>query len=275
MPKLLSDADIANYEKDGFHFPVRVVPSDRTSYYQECVTKMRAKLGGPITKAHAQKSNLLFKWVDELVHEPALLDAVEDIIGPDILLWSTEFFFKDPGDKKFVSWHQDDTYWHLEPAIEVTAWIAVSDVPEEAGPVRFIRGSHVAPRYNIVNTPNSDNMLQSGQVAQGVDEQEAVSAVLKAGEASFHHTRTLHASRPNVAPFARIGVAARFIPAHVRQLNTRESAMLMRGVDRHGYFDLEPRPTADMDEAAIAAHRDAVARHMGNLQGQGYQAKVS
>ncbi|MGE0153535.1 MAG: phytanoyl-CoA dioxygenase family protein [Reyranellaceae bacterium] len=275
MPKLVSDTDIAKYERDGFHFPVRVFPSEKAAYYQQCVAEMRANLGGTISKAHAQKSNLLFKWVDELVHEPLLLDAVEDLIGPNLLLWSTEFFFKDPGDKRFVSWHQDDTYWHLEPAIEVTAWIAVSDVPEQAGPVRFIKGSHTASRYKIVNQPDANNMLQSGQIAQGVNEEDAVSAVLKAGEASFHHTRTLHASRPNTSSFARIGVAARFIPTHVRQLNARESAMLMRGTDQYGYFDLEPRPAADMDAAAVEAHRDAVARHMGNLQGQNYQAGIS
>lgn len=274
MPKILTDDAIASYHRDGFYFPVRVLSEKRTAHYRARHAEIEARLGGKIEKAYTQKTNLIFTWVDELLHEPTVLDAVEDVIGPDIVLWSAEFFIKAPGDKRYVSWHQDDTYWHLDPPIEVTAWIAVSDVPEESGPVRFIPGSHRIERYNVVNQPNPDNMLQSGQIAQGVDESKAVSAVLNAGELSLHHTKTLHASQPNISAGPRIGISARFIPTHVRQLVGRESAMLMRGVDTFRNFDPEPRPKGDLDAAALEAHRDAVLRHMATLRGSNYQAQA-
>jgi chlorinating enzyme len=274
MTKLLTGPEIASYHENGFYFPVRVLTPDKAAYYRDQFFATERRVGGAIKGAYAQKSNLIFRWVDELVHEPLLLDVVEDLIGSNILLWSTEFFVKAPKDQKYVSWHQDDTYWHLEPPIEITAWIALSDVPLESGPVRFIPKSHKVDRYRIINKPNANNMLQSGQIAQDVDETKAVDAILRAGEASLHHTKTLHASSPNTSDKPRLGIAARFIPTHVKQLHGRESAMLVRGADSFGHYDLEPRPIADLDAAARAAHKDAVLRHMANLQGSGYQAKV-
>lgn len=254
-------------------FPVRVLDVPEAARYRDCYRSSQAKFG-PFTGGRTQKIHLLLTWVDALVHEGRLLDAVEDIIGPDILLWSTELFDKPAGTGKYISWHQDDTYWHLDPPTEVTAWIALSDVPSESGPVRYIPGSHTAERYPIDLRPHPDNLLHSGQIAQGVDESRAVEAVLEAGEVVFHHTRALHSSAPNRWTQSRIGIAARFVPTHVRQLRGRESAMLVRGRDTFGHFDPEPRPVADMDAAAVAAQFEAASRRASNLSGNGYQATL-
>ena len=273
MSKILTPDELARYGVEGFLFPVRVLDPAVASRYREQYGSSLVKFG-PFKGSLTQKIHLLLTWVDALVHEKRLLDAVEDIIGPDFLLWSTELFDKPPGTDKYISWHQDDTYWHLDPPTEVTVWIALSDVPLESGPVRYIPGSHAAPRYPIDLRPNPDNLLHSGQVALGVDESRAVDAVLGAGEAVFHHTRALHSSAPNRWTESRIGIAARFVPTNVRQLKGRESAMLMRGIDAFGHFDPEPRPCADMDEAALTAQRDAAARRASNLAGNGYQATL-
>lgn len=270
---MLAPSELSRYEADGFVFPVRVIERAEAERYRALYQSSDARFG-PFTGALTQKVHLLLTWIDALVREQRLLDAVEDIIGPDILLWSTELFVKPARTGKFVSWHQDDTYWHLDPPTEVTAWIALSDVPPESGPVRYIPGSHTASRYPIDLRPDPDNLLHSGQVARDVDESRAVAAVLGAGEAVFHHTRTLHASAPNRWTESRIGVAARFVPTHVRQVRGRESAMLMRGHDAFGHFDPEPRPVADMDAAALDAQREAAARRASNLSGQGYQATL-
>lgn len=270
---VLTEAQRARYATDGFLFPIRVLEPGEAARYRAHYQASEARFG-PFTGALTQKAHLLLTWVDALVHEPHLLDVVEDLIGPDFLLWSAELFVKPAGTGKYISWHQDDTYWHLDPPTEVTAWIALSDVPLESGPVRYIPGSHVAPRLAIELRPHPDNMLHSGQVACGVDEARAVDAVLRAGEMALHHTSMLHCSAPNRWTEARVGVAARFVPTHVRQLRGRESALLMRGRDAYGHFDPEPRPRADMDAAARAAHREAAARRAANMGGEGYQANL-
>ena len=274
MPKHFTDAQLARYRRDGYIFPLRVLSADQAAGYVCRLEAYEAGTGGPIGAAESQKSNLLFTWIDEIAHNTRLLDAIEDIIGPDILLWSTEFFIKEARSPAFVTWHQDDTYWHLDPPIEVTAWLALADVTPNHGPMRFIPGSHRAERPSIVNKPDPNNMLRSGQIAQGVDESKAVDAILRAGEISIHDTRTLHASKPNAEPTRRLGLVMRFVPTQVKQREKRETAMLVRGVDVYGHYDLEPRPRADLDPAAREAHRDAVARHMGNLFGTGYQAPI-
>ena len=274
MPKHFTDAQLNRYRHDGYIFPLRVMSAEDAAGYVRKLEAYEASLGGPIGAAESQKSNLLFTWIDEIVHNSRLLDAVEDVIGPNILLWSTEFFIKEARSPTYVTWHQDDTYWHLDPPIEITAWLALADVTANHGPMRFIPGSHRADRLPIVNEPNPDNMLRSGQMAQGVDESKAVDSILRAGEISIHDTRTLHASKPNVESTRRIGLVMRFVPTQVQQRQKRETAMLVRGVDVYGHYDLEPRPRGDLDPAARAAHGDAVARHMGNLFGTGYQGKI-
>jgi non-haem Fe2+, alpha-ketoglutarate-dependent halogenase len=271
--KFLSEVDRSRYETDGFLFPIRIVDSAAAQRYKVRFEESVARFG-PFEGARTQKIHLLLTWVDALVHEPHLLDAVEDLLGPDFLLWSTELFAKPAATGKFISWHQDDTYWHLDPPTEVTVWIAISDVPPESGPVRYIPGSHIADRYAVDLRPEPNNLLHSGQVARDVDETKAVDAVLQAGEAVFHHTRALHSSAPNRWTQARIGIAARFLPTHVKQLRGRESALLMRGNDAYGHFDSEPRPTRDMDADALAAHGAAAARRAANMKGGDYQANL-
>jgi ectoine hydroxylase-related dioxygenase (phytanoyl-CoA dioxygenase family) len=122
--------------------------------------------------------------------------------------------------------------------------------------------SHIAH----VDTFHEDNLLTRGQeIAVEVDESKAVSLMLEPGEMSLHHIKLVHGSAPNNSDDRRIGLAIRYIPTHVRQTKQRDSAMLCRGVDRHGNFDLEPRPVRDMDEAAVRAHADAVDRKVAVL----------
>lgn len=267
MPKLLTPAGLESYARDGFVSPVRALSAERARAYRARLEASERQLGGAFTGLYTQKPHLLFTWLDELVREPAVLDAIEDLLGPDLLLWSTEFFIKNPGDGRFVTWHRDDTYWHIEPATQATAWIALDDVPLESGPVRYIPGSHRDPRLPIVSRPDPYNMLISGQIAQNVPAERAVDAVLAAGEMAIHDTGTLHESAPNRWTDRRVGIAARFIPTRVRSLRARESALLVRGADRHGHFDPETPPDVDLSPAARAVHAAAVEKRLRNMHG--------
>ncbi|MBM3517784.1 MAG: phytanoyl-CoA dioxygenase family protein [Alphaproteobacteria bacterium] len=263
----LSADAIAAYRHDGFYFPIRVFSAARAQHYRYCLERHEASAGGPIGGNTRHKVHLLFTWAAELIREPAILDAVESLIGPDIVCWTTNFFIKPANDPSFVSWHQDSTYWGLDPVDDVvTAWVALSDAPVASGAMRFIPGSQRRGQIAHVDTFHEHNLLTRGQeLAVQVDERLAVDVPLHAGEMSLHHIRLIHGSKPNTTENRRIGLAIRYIPTSVRQVKVRDSATLVRGVDRYDHFDWEPAPTADLDPAALAAHRDALARQVAAL----------
>ena len=251
---------LGGFRRDGFHFPVRVMSAAEARRYRGRLEAYEAAHGGPLAGTRLFKSHLLFTWVNALVHHPRILDAVADILGPDILCWGTDFFIKEAHDPRFVSWHQDATYWGLEPAEAVTAWLALTPAPVESGAMKFLPGSHRRTLTHVL-VGRENNLLERGQeLADTVDETQAVSVPLKAGEISLHDNRLAHGSAPNNTANRRIGLAIRYIPPHVRQRKVRDSAVLVRGRDRYGHFEHEPAPAADLDPAALAAHRETMER---------------
>ena len=266
MSKILSDAAVAAYRRDGYYFPLRAMDASRAGEYRRRLEAHEARTGAPLQGNWRHKTHLLFTWADELVHHPTILDAVEDVIGPNILCWTTNFFIKEPESAGFVSWHQDATYWGLEPDDVVTAWVGFTKSDLESGCMRVIPGSHTKSQLPHVDTFHRDNLLSRGQeIAVEVDESKAVDVVLAPGEFSLHHIKLVHGSAPNRSSDRRIGYALRYIPTHVRQTKVRDSAMLVRGVDTFHHFDPEPRPRGDLDKAALAAHAESVNRQVAAL----------
>lgn len=266
MPKLLAPAAIEQFRRDGFYFPVRIMTPAEARDYRDRLEDHERRSGGPLQSNMRHKVHLLFRWANELVHHPKILDAVEDLLGPNLLCWTTNFFIKEANNPAFVSWHQDATYWGLDPDDVVTAWLAFSDAPIESGAMKFVPGSHRWAQLPHADTFHQDNLLSRGQeIAVAVDESKGVFVPLRAGEASLHHVKLVHGSEPNRTSDRRIGLAIRYIPPHVRQLKVRDSAMLVRGSDTRGYYDLEPEPQEDLDTAALAAHRDAMNRQVAAL----------
>ena len=266
MAGSLSDAAIAAYERDGFHFPVVAMSAEEAARYAARLESYEAESGAPISGNRRHKVHLLFTWANELVRHPGILDAVESVIGPDIICWTTNYFIKEARGSSFVSWHQDSTYWGLEPPDVVTAWLAFGDVPIESGAMKFVPGSHKGDQIPHTDTFDEHNLLTRGQeVDMEIDESTTVDVVMRAGEFSLHHVRLVHGSHPNQSAKRRVGLAIRYIPPHVRQNKVRDSAMLVRGQDRYGHFHLESPPAADLDAAAIACHGDAMERQIAAL----------
>jgi ectoine hydroxylase-related dioxygenase (phytanoyl-CoA dioxygenase family) len=263
MPILLSHADVDAYRSNGFLFPVRVFSRDEALGLRAELERHEASAGAPLQGRWRVKSHLLFTWADRIVHHPAILDAVEDLVGPDILCWTSNFFIKEGASPGFVSWHQDAAYWGLDPEEVVTAWVALSPSNLESGCMKVMPASHLESHMPHVDTFAKDNLLTRGQeIAVEVDESRATSLMLEPGEMSLHHIRIVHGSAPNLSRDRRIGLAIRYLPGHVRQTKGRDSAMLVRGIDRHGHFDLEPRPRHDLGEAEQRAHAEAVDRKL-------------
>ena len=266
MPKLLSSAAVEAYKRDGYYFPVPALTDSEVAYFRGKLEAHERGIGEPLQGNMRHKAHLLFTWVDELVHHPKILDAAEDVLGPDLLCWTTNFFIKEANSPGFVSWHQDAFYWGLDRDDVMTAWVALSPANLESGCMKFMPGSQTQAHIEHVDTFHKDNLLSRGQeIAVKVDESKSVDCILKPGEMSLHHVKLVHGSEPNRSNDRRIGLAIRYIPTTVRQLKVRDSATLVRGVDRHGNFDLEPRPKRDLDDAALAAHADAVGRQVKAL----------
>jgi non-haem Fe2+, alpha-ketoglutarate-dependent halogenase len=258
----LSQAQIRQYHDQGYLAPIGVLSPERAAHYRRRLEAAETANGGPFQGAMKQKPHLLFTWLDDLVREPAVLDAVEGVIGPNILCWASGFFTKEAHDPSYVSWHQDLTYWGLEPADIVTAWVALSPSTPEGGCMRVVPGSHKQDVLPHTETFAEHNLLSRGQEIQvEVDEREAVDLVLQPGEMSLHHVKLIHGSGANRADDRRIGFAIRYVPTYVRQTaGPEDSAMLVRGVDTYHHFLEETPPAADLDDAALAQHAAVTAR---------------
>jgi non-heme Fe2+,alpha-ketoglutarate-dependent halogenase len=258
----LSQAQIRRYHDEGYLCPIRVLSPERAAAYRQKLEAAEAANAGPFRGAMKQKPHLLFTWLDELARDDGVLDAVEGVIGPNILCWASSFFTKEAHDPSYVSWHQDLTYWGLEPADIVTAWVALSPSTPESGCMRVVPGSHKQDVLAHTETFAEHNLLSRGQeIEVEVDDRQAVDVVLRPGEMSLHHVKLIHGSGANQADDRRIGFAIRYVPTYVRQTaGAEDSAMLVRGVDTYHHFLEETPPAADLDEAALAQHAAVTAR---------------
>jgi chlorinating enzyme len=260
--KFLSDGAVRQYREAGYVAPV---PALSTAEAGALRARLEAFEGsaGPLAGKLRHKSHLLFTWLNDLVRHDRILDAVEDLIGPDILCWGTSFFIKEPRNTAYVSWHQDSTYWGLEPADIVTAWVALSDSTTENGAMRVIPGSHLRDQIPHRDTFAPDNLLSRGQeIMVDVNDRDAATLELAAGEMSLHHVRLIHGSEPNPSGQRRIGFAIRYIPTYVRQVaGSHDTATLVRGVDRYGNFEPEQVPDADCSPVALAYHAAVTGAH--------------
>lgn len=253
MPKRLSQEKIEYYNTNGFLGPIDLLTPEEVLEVRRHVEEVEAKLGTQIQKRCQIKAHLPFPFLTELISHPRLLDAVEDLIGPDILCWGASFFQKEASDKTFVSWHQDSTYYGIDPPDTLTAWLAISEASIASGCMRFIPGSQNKGLYSHDELKTSENLLSRGQTVKGIDESKAVFVPLKAGQFSFHKEDTLHASHPNTTNDRRIGLSIHYVAPHIRETNfPGASAMLLRGEDKYGHWKPDMRPKQDFDPACMA-----------------------
>jgi non-heme Fe2+,alpha-ketoglutarate-dependent halogenase len=256
MRELLSTETTARYRRDGVLFPLPAVggPEGRSLLGQ--FEELERREGGQISRRTNHKPHLLVSWLADLIRDARILDRVESVLGPNIFCWASDFFVKNPGDRKRVTWHQDSTYWGLSEPDIVTAWVALTPSTKECGCMRVVPGSHLRDQLPHRDTFAEHNMLTRGQEVQvEVDERDAVDVVLAQGEMSLHHVRLIHGSEPNEGPNRRIGFAIRYLPTHIRQLSgIRDSATLVRGHDAFGNFIHEPAPASDFHPDAVAFH---------------------
>jgi hypothetical protein len=263
---VLTADQVELFRKEGYLAPLPALSDGELSV-------ARASLDSLLQRTHRledpgarHKPHLYAKWVSDLVRHPRVLDAVESLLGPDLLVWRSVFFVKGARDPRYVDWHQDSVYWGLSPDDVVTAWIALTESRAGNGCLRVVPGSHRQPEVRHAIRLAGNNLLVRGQRAMvDVSDDEARDVELRAGEMSLHHVRLLHGSRPNASGDLRAGLAVRYVATRVRQRGPRQSATLVRGKDAFGHFDLEPQPRRDGDPEALAWHRRSRRRYAAEL----------
>lgn len=240
--KVLTPDQVESYHRDGLLFPLPALSAGEVEYFRACHDELDQRLGGRPTAVEKGDRHLDIKWICDLATYPRVLDAVEDIIGPDILIHSSTIFTKYAHDEKFVSWHQDSHYWGLSEPRLVSAWIALTDSTIDNGCLRVLPGTHTRA-FRHLEEPQQTNILTRGHtVSDTLDVDQAIDIVLRAGEMSFHHANLIHGSNPNMSSGPRIGVAVRYAATAVKQKKSHIPVILARGRDDYHHYQLQQPP---------------------------------
>jgi non-heme Fe2+,alpha-ketoglutarate-dependent halogenase len=251
MGKSLNDEQVAQFKRDGFLFPIDVYKPEEAAGHYDKFAAMEKKLGHEPQERFRIKAHLPFPWLCDIVKHPAIVDAIEDIIGPNVLCWGASFFTKQANDPRFVSWHTDTFYYGFEPAETVTAWLPFNDANLESGCIKYIPGSHKQQTVHEI-IADDNNLVQQGQNALNVPVETAVDAILKAGQVVLHHESVVHGSGPNNANHARIGFSIHYIAPTARETRfDGATAMLLRGENVGDNWGIDPEPSVDYDQTCI------------------------
>jgi non-heme Fe2+,alpha-ketoglutarate-dependent halogenase len=271
MSASLSSEQVSKYHEGGYCFPIPVLDNSETlefrTRFDDYLARNDQRLQGLLPRERHVvfgQTHASLHWVYRVVSHPQVLNGVESVLGPDLLVWESAWFVKLPRDKTYISWHQDATYWGLHPLNVVTAWVALSESTPENGCVAVIPGTHKTPYLPQTETYALDNALSRGQeIAVEVDEAKAVNFVLAPGEMSLHHVAIVHGSRANNSDRPRIGLAIRYVtPDVVQDARQRQLVLLVRGQDRYQHFDLFDPPGENADRPEMQA--EVLRRVMGN-----------
>jgi ectoine hydroxylase-related dioxygenase (phytanoyl-CoA dioxygenase family) len=258
MPKVLSPAQIEAFDRDGFVAPVRAIPERRAIDYRRQLEAFEARYPDDRLKLD-QKAHMICPWVDEMIREPGILDATEDLIGPDILCWGTSLRAKQPDGRTFAGWHQDTAYADVKPIVVIVA-LALSPARSGNGCIRGIPGSHRGPLLPHKEAFATDSLLSREQyIDAAFDETPTADFELDPGEIALFNNAIIHSSKPNFGSDRRILFLLEMVPTLAYQHAPRESAVLVRGQDSHGNFDTDPRPQTEMGATELAAWERAVA----------------
>jgi hypothetical protein len=266
---MLSQTQIDAYRYDGYSFPHPALSEVELAECREGLARYEAWIGNPVNLGDWRWRSAAYAflpWLDRLVRHPRILDAVEDLIGPDILVFTTTFFIKEPHSPTFAAWHQDATYFGITPYEHVTAWVALTEATEKAGCMEVVSARGAPRQLHHAALGLKDSINGGGQaIVEEFERRDTVMMAVPAGNFSLHHTLCPHRSAPNRADHRRIGVGISYIPAQCRITSpVRMLVPLVRGRNTGGHFDILPPPESEFAPAALARHEDAYRRYRDN-----------
>ncbi len=244
----LNSNQLKQYNDLGYIAPIDILTKSEALETRIEIELIENKLPNEIDKSGRYNVHLISPKLDSIVHDSKILDAVESIIGKNILVCSTTLFIKNPKEKGFVSYHQDAKYIGLEPHNWVTAWVALTDSYEKNGCMKMWPKSHLEIKDHNEKF-NEGNLLTRGQTVENVPENEVRSIELKAGQMSLHHPRIVHGSGINKSNDRRIGfVIQSYIGTNVRQILGKNGVQIARGVDNYNFHQKIGRPNSLMNK---------------------------
>jgi len=233
------------YRTNGFLSPVSFLSEGEAAEHRKRMEVAENKIR---SLHYRSKAHTFLKSAWELASMSKVLDLVEKILGPDILLFNVTYIIKKLNSLSHVSWHQDLTYWGPSHDDQVSMWMALYPATQESDCMRMLPGSHKGGRQKHEVAPDEKNVLLQGQTVKAVDEETAILCPLKPGEATFHHGWTLHASMPNKSHERRIGLNVQYLATHVRQTkHENDSAVLVRGKDKFNHLTKDMPAKADLE----------------------------
>ena len=248
----LSPNQLKQYEDEGFVSPINIFSKEKAKEIRDEIELIEKEMPEELEKSGRYNAHLISPLLDEVTHNPKILDAVESLIGEDILVCGTTLFIKNPHEKGFVSYHQDAKYIGLEPHNWVTAWVAITDSNEHNGCMRMWSGSHKDHLKEHDQKFNQGNLLTRGQTVQNVPKEKTTPLVLTAGQMSLHHPTTVHGSDINKSDDRRIGfVIQSYIGANVKQVLGKNSVQIARGKDDFNFHEKIERTKSLMNEDDI------------------------
>ena len=248
----LNKKQLKDYENHGFVAPIDVLTLEEATKIKEEIEYIEKKWPNELIGLGRNNVHYISPIFDQVCHNSKILDAVESIIGKDILVGGTTLFIKDPDKKGFVSWHQDAKYIGFEPHNWVTAWLAITDANEENGCMRMWSGSHKEKIKKHKDTFNENNLLTRGQTVQNVPLEDTTPNILKAGQLSLHHPMIVHGSGSNKSNTRRIGfVIQSYIGTNVDQVIGKVYVQQARGKDNFKYHKHTKRPSELMSKEDI------------------------
>ena len=248
----LSSNQLKQYKDEGFVSPINVFSKEKANEIRNEIELIEKRIPEELEKSGRYNAHLISPLLDEVTHNPKILDAVQSLIGEDILVCGTTLFIKNPNEKGFVSYHQDAKYIGLEPHNWVTAWVAITDSNEKNGCMRMWSGSHKDNLRDHDQRFNEDNLLTRGQTVKNVTKEKTTPLVLEAGQMSLHHPTVVHGSELNNSNDRRIGfVIQSYIGTNVKQVLGKNSVQLARGKDEFNYHEKIGRPQNLLDKKDI------------------------
>jgi len=248
----LNESQLKDYDDHGFVAPITILSSEEVTKIKEEIENIEKKWPDELVGLGRNNVHYISPIFDQVCHNSKILDAVESIIGKDILVGGTTLFIKDPDKKGFVSWHQDAKYIGFEPYNWVTAWLAITDANEENGCMRMWSGSHKEKIKDHKDTYDENNLLTRGQTVQNVPIEKTTPNILKAGQLSLHHPMIVHGSGPNKSNQRRIGfVIQSYIGTNVDQVLGKIFVQQARGKDTFKYHEYAKRPVDLMSKKDI------------------------
>ena len=257
MPNLSSE-QINQYNNDGYIAPIDVLSKDEATEVKKEIEYIEKKWPDELEGLGRNYAHLVSPVLDKVSHNSKILDAVESIIGKDILVCGTTLFIKNPDQKGFVSFHQDAKYIGLEPHNWVTGWVAITDSNEENGCMRMLKGSHKEDLKFHNQKFDENNLLTRGQTVENVPINETTPVILKAGQLSLHHPQIVHGSGLNKSNDRRIGFAIQsYIGTNVDEVLGKIYVQQARGSDTFKYHQHVKRPTELMNENDIKTRKKA------------------